>query len=135
MFITKKIRSVLEQAVAVWAPGLTKCDVTQIERVQKTACAVILGDKHINYTKSLKALNMKTLENRRSELCLNFAKKAHNSEKFRTWFANNDSKYCKTRSEKNVLKLVKTRTQKYKKSAIPYLTNILNNYLKSQVKS
>ena len=34
----KQIRCVLEMAVVVWTPGLTKAESVQIERVQKCCC-------------------------------------------------------------------------------------------------
>ena len=42
------------------------------------------------------------------------------------------NKYDKTRSEKDILTLVKTRKYKYKKSPVPYLTTILNDHLKGK---
>ena len=56
-----QIRSVLEFAVAAWNPGLTLKQINQLERVQKTAFAVILGFEYENYSKALKLLNMETL--------------------------------------------------------------------------
>ena len=128
----KQCRSVLELAVPAWTPALTSSESNQIERVQKTACAIILGEKYTSYKRALKILNMKTLQVRRSELCLSFAKKAMKSDKFSSWFSFSTINYDKTRSEKDILTLVKTRTDKYKKSPIPYLTNILNDHLKSK---
>ena len=48
----KQVRCVLEFGVAVWAPGLTKAEATQIERVQKCALHVILGARYKNYENS-----------------------------------------------------------------------------------
>ena len=128
----KQCRSVLELAVPAWTPALTNSESNQIERVLKTACAIILGENYTTYKRALKILNMKTLQVRRSELCLSFAKKALKSEKFASWFSFNTNKYDKTRKEKDILNLVKTRTDKYKKSPVPYLTTILNDHLKSK---
>ena len=101
--------------------------------MQKTACAIILGENYTSYKRALKTLNMKTLKVRQSELCLSFAIKALKSEKFSSWFSVNTSDYEKTRSEKDVLNLVKTREDKYKKSPVPlYLTTLLNDHLKSK---
>ena len=73
---------------------------------------------------------------RRSELCLTFAEKIFfKSDKFSNWFTVNTSDFDKTRSERDEHKLVKTCTQKYKKSPIPYLTEVLNDHLKTQVKN
>ena len=90
---------------------------------------VLTNGRHIYYKHALKTLDMKTLKVRRSELCLTFAKKALKSEKFANWFSINDNNYDKTRSDKTVLNVVKTRTDKYMKSPVPYLTNILNDHL------
>ena len=53
----KQVRCVLEFGVAVWAPGLTQAQATQIERVQKCALHVILGVKYETYENSLEILN------------------------------------------------------------------------------
>ena len=78
---------------------------------------------------------MKTSKVRRSELCLTFAKKSFKRDKFSNWFTVNISDFDKTKSERDELKFVKTRTQKYKKSPIPYLTEILNDHMKTQAKN
>ena len=48
-----QVISVLELAVPVWHPGLTQSEVTQIERVQKTALHIILGTKYTSYNEAL----------------------------------------------------------------------------------
>ena len=78
----KQCRSVLEMAVPAWSPGLTINNSNQIERVQKTALAIILGDEYVSYSSALKKMNMETLPDRRRSLCLSFAKKAFKSDKF-----------------------------------------------------
>ena len=80
----KQCRSVLELAVPAWNPALTNSEANQIERIQKTACAIILGEKYSSYKTALKILNMKTLKMRRSELCLTFANKSFKSDNFQT---------------------------------------------------
>ena len=69
----KQVRCVLELAASVWSPGITGGQVTQIERVQKTVCAVILGDNYSDYPTALATLNLKMLVDRRKDLCLRFA--------------------------------------------------------------
>ena len=88
----KQVLSVLELAVPVWSPGLTRHEIMQLERVQKAAVHIILGDKHIDYTVSAMNLKLHTLEKRRVEIC----------------------------------QKVSCRTQRYEKSPLPYLTNLLN---------
>ena len=45
----KQIRSVLELAVAVWQPRLTLAENKQIERVQKCAFYIIMGEDFVSY--------------------------------------------------------------------------------------
>ena len=75
--------SVLELAAPVWNPGLTEREISQLERVQKIACGIILGGKINSYISALKILNMETLESQREEIHLKFAKRALKSEKFK----------------------------------------------------
>ena len=70
----KQIRCILELAVPVWTPGLTKQEIYQIERVQKCALHVILGEDYLSYELAVKALDIKKLSDRKTKLCLNFAK-------------------------------------------------------------
>jgi hypothetical protein len=126
----KQCRSVLELAVPAWAPGLTKTEANQLERIQKSACAIILGERYTSYKSAINKLNMQTLESRRNDICLTFAKKAVNSDKFKHWFSveKETEPAIKTRNfkPKPKLKPVKCRTRKYRNSPLPYLTNILN---------
>ena len=66
----------LGMAVPVWEPGLTKEESKQIERVQKTACYIIMGDEHTRNMNFLQELGCQTLKEIRGEIGLKFAKKA-----------------------------------------------------------
>ena len=77
----KQIRCVLEQAVAVWAPNPTKAQSEQIERVQKCALHIIMGEQYLNYEYSREQHKVQKLSIRRSKLCLKFAKKAEKRKK------------------------------------------------------
>ena len=72
---TKEVRSLLELAVPVWHSGLTKQQSAQIEWIQKTAFRIILDDESINYDVACTLFGAVTLEFRRLQLCINFAKK------------------------------------------------------------
>ena len=123
----KQVRSVLEMAVVVWSPAITKHQIAQIERVQKTVCAVILGSVYSDYNCALAELEIQPLSDRRKDLCTKFAKKSYKSDKYNTWFVprNNQTK-VHTRSEKSIIMPVQTRTKRYEKSPLPYLTGLLN---------
>ena len=68
---------------------------------------------------------MKTLHERRDILCGKFALKAFKSEKFNKWFVR-DTKVVNTRRAPKTVKEVEARTTRFRKSALPYLTSILN---------
>ena len=131
----KQVRSVLEMAVPVWQAGLTQQEMRQIERVQRTAFYVILGDKYLSYKNALGVLKAETLSDRRHKLCENFVKKAALHPKFQNWFVPNQTPdpNFKTRGgkvkDKNMYQPVKTRTDRYEHSPLPYLTNILNEVM------
>ena len=93
----KQIRSIAEFAVPVWNSSLTGNQVIKIERVQKTAMHVILGESYRSYTSSLKSLGLKKLSERRRQLCMGFAKKAEKNPKFSNWFRPNQKKYLTRR--------------------------------------
>ena len=42
----KQVRSVLELAVPAWNRGINQAERIQIERIQKSACHIILGDRY-----------------------------------------------------------------------------------------
>ena len=125
---TKQVRCVLELAVAAWTAGLTCAQVAQIERVQKTACAVILGSYYDDYSSALIDLKLSTLMKRRIDLCITFGRKCIKSEKYGNWFdpRPTDNENVLTRAKKSVLLPVNTRTKRFLKSPIPYLTSLLN---------
>ena len=131
----KQIRSVLELAVAVWQPRLTMAESKQIERVQKCAFYVIMGEKFHSYEHALTYLESETLSARRMKLCYNFARKAEIHPKYQNWFQEEDMdtrQVPNTRSDKDALKTkykqVPTRTDRFKNSPIPFLTDMLNEH-------
>ena len=69
-----------------WTPGLTKAESYQIERVQKCALHVIMGDSYLSYDHAVAFLEVEKLSERRPRLCLNFAKRLENHPKYSTWF-------------------------------------------------
>ena len=121
----KQCRSNLELAVPAWQGALTMVEKQDIERIQKVAFHVILGDQYESYKNALKLTNLETLEARRIKLCTKFAKKAERNEKHMSWFKpkpkmptrQHDDKYWKTIA----------RTTRLKQSPISFLTNLLND--------
>ena len=126
----KQVRSVLELAVPVWQPSITKQEKRQIERVQRCAFNIILGHEYESYSNALGILKSESLEERRVRLCENFAKKSSKHQKYQTWFVPSitEERLKKTRQKNDTkYKPVKSRTERYKNSPLPYLTELLNN--------
>ena len=101
----KQVRCLLELAAPAWQGAITQAERLDIERIQKSALYIILGEEYESYKLALKKLDLDDLESRRNKLCLKFGKKAEKHEKFNKWFKpNNDPvntrqekmKYCDT---------------------------------------
>ena len=69
------LMSLLEYAVPVWHSSITNLQSKQIERVQKQAFRIILEHNYLSYDVACTLLNMEPLYIRRTQLCINFAKK------------------------------------------------------------
>ena len=103
----KQVRSVLELAVPAWQPGLTEYEAKQIERVQKCALSIILGEDYSSYDLAREQMSIEKLSDRRFKLCENFAKKASKSKRFKHWFSESEvvqsNNNVRTRSRKDKL--------------------------------
>ena len=71
---TSYIRSILEQSCTVWHSSLTQENSEDLERVQKSAMRIILGDNYTTYDNALEILMLAKLSDRREKLSLKFAK-------------------------------------------------------------
>ena len=126
----KQARSILEYCSVVWHAGLSQINTIDIERVQKSACAIILGRQYTGYQPALVSLGLERLDTRREGLCTRFAKKALKSPKYQSWFVP-DSNVPNTRRKVKAVKLPQCRTRRLEKSAFPFLTKILNKNYKN----
>jgi hypothetical protein len=68
------LRPVLEYACVIWHSGITNKQRYELERIQKRACKIMLGPEYFSYDDALQMFNLDTLENRRKNHCLKFAK-------------------------------------------------------------
>ena len=71
----------LEYNCCVWNFNITKAEENDIERVQKVACKIILQRSYTSYEEALNILGLENLKERRSRLCLKFAKRCLKYEK------------------------------------------------------
>ena len=124
------IRSILEQSAVVWHSSLHIKDSDELERVQKSATKIIMGNKYSDYDNALKFLQIDRLSERRKKLCLNFAKKSIKHEKAGKIFP---LKQFKKKLRSNELfKVNFASTERYQKSTIPFLQSLLNKEEKSK---
>ena len=94
---TTILRPCAEYASPVWHPGLSLCETRNLEKLQKTALAIILGRCYINYRPyykinntttsyedALNILGLETLKKRCENLITKFAKDILKSSVHRT---------------------------------------------------
>ena len=72
----KQVRCFLEFTVVVWHPSLTNHVRVRIERVQKSAMYIILGENYHSYRSSIKQTQLESLHSRRNKLCKKCAQKS-----------------------------------------------------------
>ena len=123
----KQIRCVLELAVPAWQGAITQAEKLELERVQKCALYIILGDEYGSYNLALKKLHLENLEARRKNLCLKFSRKAETNVKHNKWFKLNTND-VNTRQEKFKYCDVQYSHKRFKDSPISYLTGLLNDH-------
>ena len=116
----------------VWHSSLTEQDSEDIERVQKSACKVILKQYYEGYEKAIKILRLEKLEDRRESLCLSFARKCLRNKKVKSMFPLNTNRRSLRNQNKYSVKF--GSTERYRKSAIPYMQNLLNENEKVNAK-
>ena len=96
--------------------------MADLERVQKTATKIIIGERYRNYEQALTA----TLNERRENICLRFAIKSSQHEKTSNMFPLN-TKCHKIKTRKpDKFKVQFAKTGRLKKSSLIYMQNALN---------
>ena len=105
-------------------------DNNDIERVQKAALRLILGEKYKTYN----VMKRDSLEMRRENLCLKFAKQCLRNGKLKAMFPKSQNRHDmeKRSGEKYIVN--KAFTERYRRSAIPNMQRLLNNSEKEKIK-
>ena len=86
-----QIRSKLDQSAVLWHSSLTQKNRDDLERVQKSAVKCILGNRYQSYKSGLENLGLETLEKRRDQMCLKFAKQCLKLEKMKQFFVQKET--------------------------------------------
>ena len=119
------IRSILEFNSNVWFSSITKDESDDIERVQKVACKLILGNQYIDYERALKNLSLENLSERRSKLALKFAKGCLKIDQMKTLFRESKPSKYNTRT-RNAYDVDFASSSRLYQSTIPTLQRMLN---------
>ena len=79
-----EIRSLLEYACPVWNGAISKDEIEQIEKVQKSFIKILVDSNKIDYQQMCVSLNLEILQTRRENLCKKFISKEYvnNAGKF-----------------------------------------------------
>ena len=124
-YYLKEIRVLAEQSVPIWNSGLTKLQVNELEKIQKVALRIILGDDYLSYDAACTKFNIKTLSVRRLELCTNYAIKLYKSDTSCDFFNHMDHS-INTRNERPLLVEQKCNTVRCYNAPHSYLTRLVN---------
>ena len=125
LIYNSKIRSLLETSCVVWHSSITLKQRAMLERLQKCAFRVILKNSYESYENALKVMNMETLDARREKLCMRFAKSCLRHDRMNSMFPMKTS-HSMIKRKTNKFIVNKAITERYKKSAIPYMQRMLN---------
>ena len=115
------IRSILEQSATVWHSSLTEENSCNLERVQKSAVKVILQDQYNGYQNGLAKLGLENLNQRRENLCLEFAKKCTKHEKLQHMFPKHQKEHSMETRYNEVYKVQHANTSRLQNSAIIFM--------------
>ena len=123
------VRSILETSSSVWHKSLTIENEVDLERIQKSAFRIILGNNYISYENALYVLGMQTLKERRETLFTKFTLKSLQVNQMKN-ILREDTKihHMNTRLETNQFKIDHTNTERLRKSAGIQMQVTVNKY-------
>ena len=104
----------------VWHSSLTLGEEKELERVQKVALRLILGNDYQDYDQARSITAIQTLNERRKQLCLKFAKKSVKNGSLKDLFQPN------TDSHHEKFHVTFAKTDRLKNSAVPFMQRLLN---------
>ena len=120
------VRSILEQSATVWHSSLSEVNKNDLERVQKSALKVILGEQYKTYPNALKIVELETLNERRKHLCLVFAQRSKKHPKMRKMFPYTEKTHKMDTRNPEKFQVQHALKERLKKSPIIYMQNLLN---------
>ena len=124
------IRTSLEYAAPVWHPGLTQRQHDMLERVQKRVLRIILWPNYPGYEAALAQLNLSSLRERREQLTLRLGMSILRSPQHRGLLPPTLGEvHGRNTRHHQRLQPVRCRTEKRKKSSVPYVVTLINEHV------
>ena len=117
----------LEMACPVWHSSLTLAQARSLERCQRVAMAAIVGHWAPSLTDQLQDLGLERLESRRVQICKRFAHTTATKSRHKDIFTVAASRLPRPGKVSRVYREPLARTAMYRRSAVPYLTRLLNS--------
>ena len=124
-YYVKEVRPLTEQGVPIWNSSLTKKQIKDIEKIQKVALKIILGQQYQSYESACEIFGLKKLSIRRLELSTKFAIKLYKSNRCKEFFTP-VTKNVNTRSDGPLLFEEKVNTRRCYQAPHNYLTRLIN---------
>ena len=94
--------------------------------MQKVALKIILKEKYESYQNALKVLELETLEERRNELAIKFAKKCLTNPKMKHLFPPSKGTHTMKQRNHKIFHVIHANTESMQHSLIVYMLNLLN---------
>ena len=120
----------LTYASPAWSSSLTATQRSQLERVQKRACRLILGNLYTSYQAALDTLHLTSLADRHSHLLEKFAGKLLVHQRHRDLLPPPAPRPRPSVRHTNTLVPIRTRTDRYANSAVPTMVQLINKKIK-----
>ena len=126
------VRPMMEYADVVWNSSLTKEQVHILEKLQRRACKIILGNTFNSYQEALKICGIETLVDRRLAHCCKFAESLFKCKQTDNIIPPvRKTIYGRELRNSHFISLLPCRTTRFKNSPIPFYINLLNSYLEN----
>ena len=128
----KEIRILAEHGVVLWNCSLTQHQIHTIEKIQKIALKITLGENYVSYENARNQFGLKLLSERRLDLCTKFALKLFKSKYCSTFFTLTSSEVT-TRHRKLVVESNCNTARAYK-APHNYLARLVNQNSEKLIK-
>ena len=124
--LQKQVLSVLWLGAPAWYCLLTQSEKQDIDRVAKVGLKIIYGDTYQGFENALLSSGIRKPTLQLEKMTYQFAKKCASHEKFSKWFAPVPERVHTRGNKRQIYVNISTRTERFRQSAIPHLTDILN---------